>query len=159
MKRDNNLQPLSRQHHNGLLMALLLSKGIKKNANLKTMADFILDSWKKELNQHFILEEEILLPALKEKTFDPTLTARLLSEHQQIRSLVRRMEKGEFTVEDISDFSRLLEQHIRFEERIYFPEAEKQLTPDELKHIGGLLQDTEDSNCINYPIKFWDGRS
>ena len=157
MKRDENLQPLSRQHHNGLLMTLLLTKGVKKNADLNTMADFVLDSWEKELNQHFKLEEEILLPALKEKTFDPTLTDRLLSEHLEIRSLVSRIKKDDFTVDDISDFSRLLEQHIRFEERVYFPEAEKQLTHEELKRIGSLLQDTEDSNCINYPIKFWEG--
>ena len=157
MKRDENLQPLSRQHHNGLLMTLLLSKGVKKNANVDTMADFVLDSWEKELNQHFKLEEEILLPALKEKTFDRALTDRLLSEHLEIRSLVTRIKKADFTVDDISDFSRLLEQHIRFEERVYFPEAEKQLTPEELKRIGSLLKDTEDSNCINYPIKFWEG--
>lgn len=159
MKRDENLQPLSRQHHNGLLMTLLLSKGVKKNANLSTMADFVLDSWNKELNQHFTLEEEILLPALKEKTFDPTLTGRLLAEHQQIRSIVNRIKKGDYTVDDISDFSRLLEQHIRFEERVYFPEAEKGLSKEELKHIGSLLQDTEDLNCMNYPIKFWEGGS
>ena len=156
MKRDENLQPLSRQHHNGLLMALLLSKGIKRNADPHTMADFILEGWDMELKHHFIMEEDILIPALKGKTFDPALTDRLLSEHEQIRSLVGLITKGEFNVEDISKFSGLLEQHIRFEERVYFPEAERHLSNEELSQLGPLLQDTKDLNCINYPIKFWE---
>ncbi len=156
MKRDENLQPLSRQHHNGLLMTLLLSKGIKRNADLNVMADFIIDWWKKELNQHFIMEEEVLIPTLKKKQFDPVLTDRLLSEHFEIRSIINKITGGNFTVADITDFGDLLEKHIRFEERTYFPEAEKRLSHAELQNIGKLLHESEDSNCINYPIKFWE---
>jgi len=41
MKRNKNLYPLSHQHHNGLMAVLLLEKGVKKNAELKIMNDFI----------------------------------------------------------------------------------------------------------------------
>lgn len=155
MKRDENLQPLSRQHHNGLLMTLLILRGLKRNADLNVIADFIIDGWKKELNQHFIMEEEHLIPPLKGRQFDPLLTDRLLSEHFQIRSIIDKITAGDFTVADITDFAELLERHIRFEERTYFPEAEKCLSHEELHNIGKLLQESEDSNCINYPIKFW----
>ena len=156
MKRDENLQPLSRQHHNGLLMTLLLSKGVRRNADPNVMADFIIDGWKKELNQHFIMEEELLIPTLKKKKFDPLLTDRLLSEHFEIRSIINKFTGGNFTVADISDFAELLEKHIRFEERTYFAEAEKCLSHEELQSIGKLLKESEDANCINYPIKFWE---
>jgi hemerythrin-like domain-containing protein len=155
MKRDKNLQPLSRQHHNGLLMALLLSKGMKKNADLKVMADFILDAWQKELHQHFIAEEGILLPALSGKAFNHELTARILSEHNQIRSIIKRILEDQFTTEDLRLFFQTLERHIRFEERIYFPAAEKILDPDELHRIGESLYRSEAMNCMDYPIKFW----
>ena len=66
MQRNKNLQPLSRQHHNGLLMVLLLSKGVRKQANIQVMADFILDAWQKELQQHFKMEEEFLFRLYRE---------------------------------------------------------------------------------------------
>ena len=136
-------------------MSLLLSKGVRRKADLNVMADFIVDGWKKELNQHFIMEEEYLIPLLNRKQFDPVLTDRLLSEHFQIRSIINKITGGSFTVTDITDFAVLLERHIRFEERIYFPDAEKCLNHEELQSIGKVLQGSEDSNCINYPIKFW----
>src|SRR5688572_28412345 len=115
MKRDKNLQPLSRQHHNGLMVALLLLKGTHRNADLKVMADFILDAWHKELKQHFIMEEKILIPALSQKSFDHKLTDRLLTEHEKLRSIMEKIQQGNFTVADINRFAQSLEQHIRFE--------------------------------------------
>ncbi|MBC7826242.1 MAG: hemerythrin domain-containing protein [Chitinophagaceae bacterium] len=156
MVRDKNLQPLSRQHHNGLLMVLLLSKGEKKHADLRIMGDFILDGWQKELKEHFIMEEDILVPALQDKDFDRKYTDRLLSEHSQIRSIIKKIEEGLFTTEDLHFFYQTLEQHIRFEERIYFPEAEKILDPEELQRIGLLLHAGSAKNCMDYPVKFWE---
>jgi len=156
MKRDRNLQPLSRQHHNGLLMALLLSKGEKKHADLKIMGDFILDGWKKELKDHFLMEEKILMPALQDKVFNHELSNRVLSEHDQIRMIISRIEQGLFTTTDLHQFHQTLEQHIRFEERIYFPEAEKILSMEELQRIGLLLYQGETGNCTDYPVKFWE---
>src|SRR5581483_5277516 len=92
MKRHKQLQTLSRQHHNGLLAALLLKKGIAKGANEKLMSDFILDFWKQDLEEHFNSEEEILLPALVNTTFDNNLNERLLKEHEMLRSFVMSLQ-------------------------------------------------------------------
>ena len=155
MKRDIHLQPLSRQHHNGLLAALLIGKGLKKEVDLQVIAAFIIHLWNTELKAHFIQEEQVLIPALASTSLDPSLTQRLLHEHSQLRLFIDTLKTGACTKEYIASFATLLEQHIRFEERIYFPEAEKVLSPKALDQIGQHLTD-EDDNCMNYPIKFWE---
>src|SRR6516164_7346211 len=132
MKRHQQLQSLSRDHHNGLLASLLLKKGIAKDADLHTMATFIVDFWKNDLAAHFEKEETVLLPALHHTSFDENLNARLLEEHKRLRSYVHDLQHEEPTDSLINDFAGLLEQHIRFEERIFFPEAEKKLTEGQL---------------------------
>ena len=156
MKRHQQLQPLSRQHHNGLLAALLLKKGIIKAAATNVMAAFILDFWQHDLKAHFESEETILIPALKETEFDETLTRRLLNEHFALRSYIDSVENGYANKETITDFADLLEEHIRFEERTYFPEAEKVLSEGLLITIGEQLHENDEPNCMNYPVKFWE---
>ena len=48
-------------------MAMLLTKGMKKNASPDLMRDFISRGWRDELKEHFEMEESVLIPAL-EKT-------------------------------------------------------------------------------------------
>jgi len=156
MKRNEHLQPLSRQHHNGLLAALLVNKGLKKAAGKQVIADFVLHVWNRDIRQHFALEEEVLLPALQHTTLEPALTAQLLEEHQAIRALVAQLESGNFSSETLSAFAGLLEKHIRFEERTYFPRAEAVLTQKELEAIGAALGEEPDWNCMHYPVKFWE---
>jgi len=156
MKRHPQLQPLSRQHHNGLLMVLLITKGLKKKASLSVMNDFISKGWEEELKEHFEMEESILLPALRDKSFDPLLTEQLITEHHQIRSLIEKVKTNNTTVNDLESFASLLEKHIRFEEKVFFPKAEQVLTEKELLDIGNRLHEDRSKNCINYPVKFWE---
>jgi hemerythrin-like domain-containing protein len=156
MKRHIQLQPLSRQHHNGLLAVLLLKKGIKKAANSKEMAAFILDFWHKDLEEHFKAEEDFLLPVLANSKFDETLIEHLKEEHAVLRSYIYMLQDGATNIEVIEAFSNLLDQHIRFEERKLFPIAEKYLTEKQLREVGKHLKEGEAQNCINYPIKFWE---
>jgi hemerythrin-like domain-containing protein len=156
MKRHEKLQPLSRQHHNGLLAALLLKKGIAKAAKADVMAAFIIDFWNKDLKQHFEREEQILIPALKNTSFDKNLNNQLLQEHALIRSYIDSLKNNTDDISTIDAFTQLLEKHIRFEERIYFREAEKVLSEEQLQKIGEQLKDEEEKNCMNYPIRFWE---
>jgi hemerythrin-like domain-containing protein len=66
------------------------------------------------------------------------------------------MQSGNYNSNDIASFASLLEQHIRFEERIYFPEAEKVLSVEVLEQIGVQLHEDPSGNCMNYPVKFWE---
>jgi hemerythrin-like domain-containing protein len=156
MKRHVQLQPLSRQHHNGLLAALLVKKGLQRNTQPSVVADFILKNWENDLEEHFTLEEVVVIPAAESKQLDDNLTQQLLQEHRQIRSIITSIQQQSYTKEDLHTFADLLEKHIRFEERIYFPEVEKLLTEEEMLLVGAQLHDEKRFNCINYPIKFWE---
>ena len=156
MKRHEQLQSLSRQHHNGLLAALLLKKGIEKTADANVMAAFIIDFWNNDLKEHFENEEQVLIPALNNTSFDKNLNDQLFEEHAQIRSYVEILKNNADNISTVQSFAALLEKHIRFEERTYFPEAEKNLSEEQLQKVGEQLKDEEGENCINYPVKFWE---
>jgi hemerythrin-like domain-containing protein len=156
MKRHSSLQPLSRQHHNGLLVALLVAQGIKKQADLRIISDFILNAWDQDLKEHFLAEEEVLLPALAGTDFNKGLISQLLNEHDTIRQLVASLIRGDADYNLLEQFHILLSNHIRFEERIFFPEAERLLSTGALQMIGSRLNGLESINCMNYPIKFWE---
>ena len=156
MKRHVQLQPLSRQHHNGLLAVLLLKKGIKKAADPKQMAAFIFDFWLKDLEDHFKAEEVFLLPAVANSNLEKVLIETLIEEHAVLRSYISLLQHDATNIEIIEKFASQLEQHIRFEEQIFFPAAEKCLTEEQLTELGKYLHEGDTQNCMNYPLKFWE---
>jgi len=141
MKRHENLQPLSRQHHNGLLAVLLLEKGIKRGADTRQLCDFINWICTEDLDLHFSLEEQHLVP--------------LMDEHRLLQELKMQINAA-LNPSDAAAFADLLEKHIRFEERVVFPAAEQYLTPDEMNELGSVLSVHDDQNCMRYPIKLWE---
>jgi hemerythrin-like domain-containing protein len=149
------MQPLSRQHHQGLLMVLLLQKGLQKNADVNQMQEFLVAVWNSDLESHFNQEEKHLLPLLKDKPIDPQLTARIWQDHAVLREMAAKAESGSLNEIEIGYFAERLEQHIRFEERTYFPAAEQVLSAAELEQLGESLIEKE-GNCMNYPVKFWE---
>jgi hypothetical protein len=59
MKRSEALAPLSRQHHQGLFVALKLKRADSSGAVEAGRA--FLEFWKGEGREHFRIEEEVLL--------------------------------------------------------------------------------------------------
>jgi hemerythrin-like domain-containing protein len=157
--RHASLQPLSRQHHQGLLASLLLEKGLKKNASLKEMRDFIIQFWEEELRLHFEKEEVLFLPlAYKYPQLLDGLT-QLKNEHQEIRFIIQKLnnEARSEQYETIASFASLLEKHIRFEERQLFNAIQENLPEDELIDFTVDLQSISEKDfCTKYPVKFWE---
>ncbi len=85
-----------------------------------------------ELEPHFRIEEEHLLPAL-EAVGEAELVARTRKEHRVLREAVHPEEAGAAA---LKRFGERLERHIRFEERVLFPTAEKVLDDDALQAVG-----------------------
>lgn len=156
MKRNKNLYPLSHQHHNGLMAVLLLEKGVKKKADLKIMNDFILYCWDEELNHHFKAEEEQLNPDHLQLPQLQELYSRMLGEHMIIRGIIDSIKEGKESIEQIISFHTLLEDHIRFEERILFPFVEEHASEEALAVIGKQIGHLTNGNCNNYLFKFWE---
>ena len=156
MKREEQLQPLSQQHHNGLMAALLLKKGVDRQADPSVMDDFIISVWNAELRNHFLKEEVYLhphvlqIPSLMEKY------EQMKTEHHQIRHVVDAIRNGDSGIALITEFHTLLEKHIRFEERDLFPFIQEHIQADQLNELGRNLQDLESKACSDYPVKFWE---
>lgn len=156
MKREEQLQPLSHQHHNGLMAALLLKKGVEKAADPSVMGDFILSVWNNELRNHFIKEEVYLHPHVLQITVLMEKYEQMKAEHHQIRRLVDSIRSEGATASLVTDFYQLLEKHIRFEERELFPFIEEHIQQDQLNELGRNVEQLKSKACSDYPVKFWE---
>jgi iron-sulfur cluster repair protein YtfE (RIC family) len=155
LKRTEELQPLSRQHHNGLLFCLLLQKGIRKNADPEVMRDFVQHFWYKDLQHHFQLEEQYLDPLKNRYHQLVEPLEQMIREHYDLKSVINEISLNP-THQSIDELRRKLDDHVRFEERQLFPLIEESISPQELQKIGKILEKENDANCMNYSIKFWE---
>jgi hemerythrin-like domain-containing protein len=157
--RHATLQPLSRQHHQGLLVSLLLEKGLKKNASLKEMRDFIIQFWEEELRLHFEKEDFLFLPLAYKYPQLLEGLIQLKNEHQEIRLLIQKLnnEARSEQHETIISFAKILEKHIRFEERQLFNIIQETLPEDEMIDFGEELKSISEKDfCTTYSVKFWE---
>lgn len=137
MKRCQQLQDLSREHHQSLVM----SKNIAEIADhgdddaiaqaIKTVTDY----YDSELELHFQHEEQTIFSLIfkQYKEHIPIATA-LLKEHGFMRMLMKRISP-ETAREDLSDFAILLKNHTRQEERELFPIIEALFTDEQLEAV------------------------
>lgn len=135
LKRHKALQPLSRDHHHGLLLSWKIRTGFSKNIEAKRIKAYADWFFKNHLIPHFELEEAHIFPLL---SADHDLVKRALAEHRRLKRLFSDKEDVKKTLHKIEEE---LEQHIRFEERILFPEIQKVATEDELALIENIHKD------------------
>lgn len=154
MKRSKELYPLSWQHHNGLMAVLLLKKGVQKKADVIVMQQFIKQIRKDELDEHFEAEEKTLSELSLKYSQLSMLYQKMKEEHETIRQCYQDLETPSYS--SIEQFYQLLEAHIRFEEREYFPAIEKNISAEELTAISKKLSHLHHQSCANFPVKFWE---
>jgi hemerythrin-like domain-containing protein len=136
IKRSQQLAPLSREHHEGLLFAWKIKQGIENKVPLEIMAKFTLWYWRHHIKPHFFQEEKILMPYMPD---NHPMKIKLLEDHDHIRELILGLD-------DMADkrsliiLSDLLNTHIRFEERELFVYLEKILSPEQLDTIFHQLE-------------------
>lgn len=135
-KRDPALVELSRDHHQALVQALRLKRAGSEN-RATVVGDF-LEFWNGHGRRHFVIEEELLLPAMA-RYCDATDEAivRVLTDHVEIRRRAGDLERGE-EVEPagLNELGELLDAHVRFEERVLFERIQELLPSDELTSLG-----------------------
>jgi hemerythrin-like domain-containing protein len=150
IKRMKELVPLSKEHHEGLLFAWKINQGLRNGTDHGVIADFIQWFWKADLQEHFRKEEQVLVVHLPK---DDALVLRMMEEHEQLEALVRicEMVLDEDIILQLADG---LTSHIRFEERVLFPHAEKLLSPAALETISRELHQ-EKPVCKRWENEFW----
>ena len=155
MKRDIALQPLSHQHHNTLMGCLLIRKGIENKADKKVLKDFTLNWWQKDLQKHMEAEEKILLPYLSQHQFNKSYIKVIYHDHETLRVLGERLKINDDDYELYIIYTDLVEQHIRFEERIVFQKIQEDFSREQLSQLEQKMP-LETRKCSDYPVKFWE---
>ena len=128
MKRHPALVPLSHDHHRALVEARRLRRAADAPESTAAAAAF-LRFFADETVRHFREEEEQLFPCVLEYEEARELLVRALLEHQRLHALAARLERlvdddGEVD-ETMGELGRLLESHVRLEERELFPLIER----------------------------------
>ena len=128
MKRHQQLQDLSREHHGALQLALHAKRAAQSGdaAQVAVSALACVDVFPRELDPHFIVEETTLLPALAQQG-EQLLVQRTLAEHEELRRLVAQLAQPDAAT--LKSFAELLTAHVRFEERELFEVAQKYMEP------------------------------
>jgi len=141
MKRAEALRPLSRDH----LKSLLAAKRLRNATDAGAAGRDFLAFWESEGRLHFRVEEEVLLPGWAlHRAVDRVAVARMLEEHLAIRRGALRAAAAEASIEELRDLGRLLDDHVRFEERELFPMVEEALDPDDLARLAIAIERAEE---------------
>jgi hemerythrin-like domain-containing protein len=149
LKRSPELQPLSREHHDGLLFAWKIRRGLHNNTSIDQLRSYVGWYWKNHIRPHFYQEEKILFPCMPEHEF----MARMKKEHDLIRELVIAIDLDTERI-DFIRLADLIEKHIRFEERELFPSLQTTLSPKELTAIEEQLE-KHPVTCGEWKDEFW----
>lgn len=144
MKRSRELKPLSSEHHQALLVAFQLKKGLAGHAESagapKDLPGLLAHARRFEeqvLRAHAAAEEDLL-----GRFITPADMERLQEEHAEMTRLMKlaRNARSADLRAHLGAFADLLERHVRWEERELFPYAEGHVDEATLAHIGGELE-------------------
>lgn len=160
MKRDKNLETLSWEHHDGLVVAFRVEKGLNNQTNPKVMIEYLSHIWDHALQHHFWQEEAALMPHLQHIEEGNKLLSQMINEHNMLKNLIAKLQQSETNQKTIlKDFSRMLNDHIRFEERILFPLAERAISAEKMAQIGKFLHRQHRPGNNDWKPSFWKERS
>ena len=137
MKRAEQLQKLSREHHGSLKMAKDIAKIVEEGneADIQEAIDIIRKYYDDELEVHFQHEEQTIFSVIfKQYKEHIGIATVLLKEHGFIRMLIQRLSI-ETAAKDLADFSLVLKDHTRLEERELFPMIEALFTDEEMDAV------------------------
>ena len=150
IKRHENILKLSRDHHASLLFCWKLRQGIKQHASAKRMIKYAQYFLKAHFNPHFKEEEEILFSPLKDKAVQ-----KAIDDHKRIKMLINELSSGstENQHEQLFVLADLVDEHVRYEERILFPHLEEKLSEEQLENIGKQISGEPLKD--NFKDPFW----
>lgn len=137
IKRNQNIIPLSKDHHTTLLFCWKITQGVNHGSDTEVMKNYVRYFWKDHMQPHFREEEEILFAPLVDE-----MVLKAIAEHHQIKEQVDKVlhSEGEATATTLTALSTLVDAHVRYEERQLFPHLEQSLSAEQLSGIGRALE-------------------
>jgi len=139
IKRHDAIAPLSRHHHQTLVMTMKLNKldDAAEPDRVSAIVEELAHYWNNGGEAHFREEEEILLPAFaRYAPVNQQPIVDMLLEHVEIRSLVGTIVRGDGDATlNLKKLGVMMEKHVRLEERVVFPLIEAALPEDVLAEL------------------------
>lgn len=151
IKRRKELVPLSRDHHNGLLLCWKIRTGIRTEIDYTRISQYVLYFFEHDLKEHFRQEEELLFSLLPDTD---AMKQDVLQQHARICTLVEEVrEKADIPL--LEELADTLDAHIRFEERQLFPYIEQTIDPLILEEAGKKIEACTHSAELEWADEFW----
>lgn len=130
LKRVKELQPLSREHHDALLLCWKIRTGMAKGVSPQRIHHYAQWFYRMHLKPHFQIEEEVVFPVLGHAHKH---IQEALQQHARLHAM---FAQADTTEQALMDLQASLEQHIRFEERVLFMEIQHVASRNQLLQIG-----------------------
>jgi hypothetical protein len=131
--RREQLQALSQDHHNALVIALRCRRVAdgRMEVDGEEFRATVLEFFQLQIAPHFDVEERFVLPALR-ALGEREMAERIAGEHDRLRAMI---DGRMVTDSDLRAFGQLLDDHIRYEERVVFEETQHRISDDVLAEI------------------------
>lgn len=149
LDRHESLKPLSREHHQGLLLCWKIREGFKKGISPERMKPYASFFYETQLIPHFAFEEKEIFPLLNEHN---PLRKQALNEHQRLVALFTEDYEPEKALQEIA---KALEDHIRFEERVLFEEVQNNNSEEVLGRIENREAAANTPDPDDWEDQFW----
>ncbi|HUL44150.1 MAG TPA: hemerythrin domain-containing protein, partial [Bacteroidota bacterium] len=136
------------EHHDGLLLATRLQQGTRAltrmwSHDLHWQAEYVTRFFDDQLDLHFRCEEEVVFPAASEHVpGQKPVVEKLIGQHRRLQSLVEYFRKPANSAlgTNLREFGAILEEHIRIEEREFFPKCEEGIPEDVLSAMESRMK-------------------
>lgn len=139
MKRHEALAPLSREHHDGLILAQLLKKNAPAYRGLPTdlpgKLGYAREVFGDILDKHFIQEEQVLHAIRGKHRAIDEMAKEIITEHNDLRKMFKKLGMYGKLEEDLDTLGHALEAHIRKEERELFPLIQEHASSSDMQFI------------------------
>lgn len=140
-RRHEALVPLTHDHHHTLAQArrLLDVSNLPDETQRRNLANDFVNFYFGRAIRHFHEEEELFFAPVVDHPDARDLVVRAVSDHLRLHSLVRtvrrQLSSGEADGAVLEQISKLLTDHVRFEEQELFPVIERLIPEEELNDL------------------------
>ncbi len=152
-KRHEALVPLSRDHHQGLLLCWKIRKGMQNDTKPESVAAYTRYFYEMHLKKHFQEEELYIFNHLNA---EDQQRKKALNQHRRLNRLFEQLSEEHCSyVQTLWKIEETLESHIRFEERELFPYIEQNIPEEKLIEMGRKLDEIHDAFQECWNDEFW----
>jgi hemerythrin-like domain-containing protein len=150
IKRNAHIVKLSRDHHASLLFCWKLRQGVKYHILADRLIKYVQYFWQHHFSIHFKEEEDFLFTPLKDE-----IVQKAIDDHHEIKTFIDKvsLKKTGNEADTLLELAEMVNDHVRYEERILFPHIEEKLSNEQLEKIGSQI--SSEPLLDKYDDNFW----